>query len=169
MKIFFAIISLLIALGSFGQDKKYDCFKRNNFTFKQRLNNYPFNITKSVMLISFEDTSNYLPLKTSPFSKFKETKSLNSVQIDSLTNLLYNFGVKGSTFKYTPAACYVPRNAILFLNSKGKVFEFIEICFECHRTRVSSKRIDDGISCNQKFNILKSYFIRQGIKYGTTD
>lgn len=168
-KYFISILLLLTQIVQ-GQDKKYNCEKRFNFTLKERLTNYPFNIAKNVMLVSFDDTLDYLPIKndTVCLSKLAEIKTLSNIEIDSLTSLLYNIGVKGNRYSYTPAACYSPRNAILFLNSDGKAFEFIEICFECQRTRESSKKIYNGISCNQKFDILKYFFAQKGIGKGTS-
>ena len=167
----FYILSAYIFLSSlsFGQtDKNYDCLNKSNLTLNERLNFYPFNIAKQVMLVSFDSSLAELPSNASKIdlSKFKETKILESTQIDSLTFLLYNLGSKGNSFQYVPASCYFPKNAILFLDVNKKVVEYIEICFECKKTRESSHKVQNGISCNQKFDIIKSYFARQGIKHG---
>ena len=176
MKYFFYIFILTICSSSYGQKgakttEHYNCIRKFNLTLKERLQYYPFNVATKIMLVSFTETEENLFYKKDSIeiSKFKETKTLSNEQIDSLTNLLYNIGVKGNVFKFTPAACFFPRNAILFLNSNEKVFEFIEICFECHRTATSSERINDGISCEQKFDLIRSYFRRQGIEYGVLD
>jgi len=64
--------------------------------------------------------------------------------------------------------CYNPRNAILFKDKNGKVFEFIEICFECKRVRESSEKISLGQMCDQKLDMIKDIFKKAGIEYGIT-
>jgi len=72
------------------------------------------------------------------YPKLFEIKTLIPSQVDTLTDLTYNYGFK---LKYKSkrkvyfigrlTQCYNPRNAILFLDKNNNVFEFIEICFEC--------------------------------------
>lgn len=64
--------------------------------------------------------------------------------------------------------CYNPRNAILFLDIDNKVFEFIEICFECDKTEESSDKVNLGIMCNQKLDMVKEFFKEVGVEYGIT-
>jgi hypothetical protein len=156
------------SISSFAQDEAYNCVKRYNYPLAERLKNYPFLVAADVMLVSFHDSIRRLPMQDNKvlISKLSETRILNSIEIDSLTSLLYNYAVKGDTFSYTPATCYIPRNAILFINARGEAFEFIEICFECNRTRLSSTSINDGISCQAKFSLLKKFFAELGIRYG---
>lgn len=176
MKYLFYLIILTINLTAIGQNKvksleDFTCARHSKFTQKQKSQYYPFNSSSKVVLVSFEESENVLNYKGKSLDNFtfKETKVLGSPETDSLIDLLYNISVKGKTFKFTPAVCYSPRNAILFLTSEGKISEFIEICFECFRTRVSSSKVNDGISCETKFALLKSYFKKQGVKYGTND
>ena len=164
---------LVTSFSVYGQTRKknetnFNCQRNLKFSVKDRFQNYPFDITKKVVLVSFEEAEEqfFYENKLLTDFKFKEIKTLNLVQIDSLIDLLYNIGVKGNVFKFTPRSCYSPRNAILFLNSNNKIFESLEICFECHRTKTSSEKINDGISCEQKFDLLRLYFKKQGIKYG---
>lgn len=177
MKYFLLLFILLInfrySIGqkNIHQKEDYNCFKRYNFSLKYRLSFYPFSKAKKVMLVSFDESFEGLPMKNKrvDISKLKEIKTLSSVQIDSFTNLLYNMSAKGNIYRLTSASCYDPRNAILFSDESGKIFEYIEICFECHRTVTSSDKVQDGITCDQKFELLKSYFAKQGIKYGVTN
>ncbi|MBB6237685.1 hypothetical protein HDC90_002307 [Pedobacter sp. AK013] len=107
-------------------------------------------------------------------ARLKEKKILSALELNKLTNVLYNFG-STSTEPYKglllPAdegyRCYNPRNAIVFLNEKGIIGEYIEICFECHRNEVSSEEIKMGEFCNEKYKLIKEYFYARGIKYGT--
>ena len=106
------------------------------------------------------------------YRRIEEFRDLSKKAIDSLTDILYNIG-------YTPikcsiyisdegTSCYEPRNAILFLDKHGKVIQYIELCFTCKRYFLSSAKIKNGIYCHQKFEMLKNYFLAQGINYGTS-
>jgi len=172
MKLFFTLFIITTSYSTFGQKKSppdFNCYRYSKFSPKQKQQYYPFNTTSKVVFVSFEESESELNYKNKSVGdfKFKEVKILETSQIDSLIDLLYNISVKGNVFKFTPRSCYSPRNAILFLNSKNKIFEFIELCFECYRTRTSSPQINDGIACDQKFNLIRAYFKKQGIQYGT--
>ncbi len=103
----------------------------------------------------------------------REIKTLTEKGIDSLTDILYNVG-------YTPVnnnhslriadpggKCFNPRNAILFVDKTGRVTQYIEICFQCHQIVYSSTKIKQTEYCEQKFELLKIYFLSQNIKIGT--
>jgi hypothetical protein len=53
------------------------------------------------------------------------------------------------------------------MDANGKVTQYIELCFECQRSYLSSRKIKNAIYCEQKYELLKNYFLSQGIKYGT--
>lgn len=110
-----------------------------------------------------------LPMKGKEvdFSRITEEKTLNKDQIDKLTNILYNVTYKGKIFTLSGAGCYNPRNAILFYGSSNHLLEFIELCFECHERRLGSVKISLGDLCNQKSDLLKSFFLATGIEIGT--
>jgi hypothetical protein len=98
----------------------------------------------------------------------KEYKDLSSAGIDSLTDILYNVGytpVKGEIMGSTGPSCYEPQNAILFYDAKGKVTNYIELCFHCHRYLYSSSQTRAIDYCSQKFDMLKRYFSYQGINF----
>lgn len=148
-----------------------ECFNSHKYNRLQRLKIYPFNKAKEIKLISFK-ADHFIPVKKKniDYSRVIESQILNSDQTDELTDILHNVGFDPNfKVKYRiidSYKCYEPRNGILFLNSEGKAFEFIEICFECHGTRSSSKKVKEGIFCNQKFSLLKEFFQSTGIKYG---
>lgn len=167
-------------------DRSHDCARVKSWPLSERLKLYPFNKATQIQLVSFKsryDTAvgeyykDSLPHMndTVCYSKLFEVKTLISTQVDTLTDLIYNYGFK---FKYKPkgkvyfigaiSQCYHPRNAILFLDKDNKLFEFIEICFECERTRISSDKVSFGTDCNQKLQLIKSFFKDTGIKYGVT-
>jgi Domain of unknown function (DUF4375) len=149
-----------------------ECLFSNKYNKAQRLSFYPFNKAKSVKLISFKMGQN-IPVKNRSIIKKQiiEQLTLDNEQIDSLTSLFYNVNftpVKNIKPHSLGPNCYEPRNGILFLNSKGKVIAYLEICFGCERTIKSSKIVRDGEYCSTKYNLLRSFFSTAGIKYGTS-
>lgn len=185
---FSLIFTLLFSSFSYGQFRKLDikppspggypesvlkiekenhkCVNLPKKTFSTILKKYPFNKTAQIQLVSFKGSKLPIENDTVCYSKLDEVKTLTLRQIDSLTNIMYNIGFGGTILIIQEMACYDPRNAILFIDSSGKAFEFIEICFECEQTVNSSEKIDFGEVCNEKFNLIKQQFKNAGIKYG---
>lgn len=157
-----------------------NCIRKNPLSFTDRLKKYPFNLAAQIQFVSFEERvylidneilrQDSLPriLDTVLYSRLKEVKTLTFTQVDKLTDIFYNHGFRGTTYAINEAACYNPRNAILFLDSKGKIIELIEICFECRKTSQSSDRITLGEMCEQKLDMLSGLFKNVGIEYGIT-
>ena len=112
-----------------------------------------------------------LPLlnDTVQYSKLHEIKTIDSFQIDILSDIFSNVGYKGEIFKIEEIKCYDPRNAILFIDSTGKMFAYIEICFECRHIFTKPEKINIGDECNQKYDMMKKLFKNAGIVHGTTD
>ena len=100
------------------------------------------------------------------YSKLTEIKSITFNQVDKLTDLLYNYVYGGPVYTGSMSFCYNPRNAILFLDKNGKVFEYIEICFECNETKESSEKVSLGQMCDEKMGMLKDFFKIVGLEYG---
>jgi hypothetical protein len=108
-------------------------------------------------------------------SSIKEMKILTPAQINRLTNIIYNTRLKvyqnrhlvPALFENGGGGCFNPRNALLFIDKNGKIFDYLEVCFECTVADSKSGKISLGSGCNQKFDLLKKYFIEIGIKYGT--
>ena len=159
--------------------RNHNCLKRVNKNFITRLKNYPFNQSVQIQLVSFKHTPDTLEKQgfiiedslprlndTVCYSKLSEIKALTILQVEKLTDILYNYGFGGTIYSMTESNCYNPRNAILFLDSTGKVFEFIEICFECRRTVTSSEKVHFGDMCDQKLDMIRDFFKNIGIKYG---
>jgi hypothetical protein len=106
----------------------------------------------------------------------KEFVDLNQAQIDDLSNLAFNFIIKKrpENMLMYQANCYIPRNAILFLDSEEKVIAHTEICFECRRyySDWDENTFDSLVgveACDDVFIILKHFFKNTGIKYGITE
>lgn len=185
------LLLLFIPLISIGQKKvksgivefkeDYGLFgKKYNLSFSKRLQKYPFNLAHQIKLVSFDydvvpikDTIYYNPIMprlhyTICRTSFSEIKSLNYLQVDNLTNILLNYGYirKPTIIEFTK--CYEPRNGILFLNEKGKVFEFIEICFGCKRLTYSYNDKATNDFEKPKFKVLREFFVKNGLEYGIT-
>ncbi|MCG7753492.1 hypothetical protein [Flavihumibacter cheonanensis] len=156
-----------------------NCIYKLTYNPTERLQLFPFVSAHEVWLVSFP----YFFDKNIPLlsfdrlaidsSIFKETAKLTAGAVDSLTDILYNLSyshqidsLNGYPILYAVGEkdCYMPRNAILFIDLKGKTFGYIELCFECNRHRESSKAIQTGDFCLQKYNQLKLYFIQHSVK-----
>lgn len=105
------------------------------------------------------------------FSSIKEIKVLKHSQINTLTNIVFNtdYKVNDHYNAKNESVCYYPRNSLVFFDKDGKVFDYMEICFECHEMHSKSKRVRLGTLCNQKYDLLRKFFISVGITYGTVN
>ena len=175
MKIPLLFICITFSSLSFGQKKKYPDppphftrISRNNsvkFTLQKRISLYPFSESVQIKIVSFGSQleGDYkLPRlnDTICFSKLDEIRSLTFSQIDTLTDILFNECSRWTISIYSKNGCYSPRHAILFFDNAGKVFEYIEICFECSDIRLSSAKIREPDLCNTMYERLKDYFTR---------
>lgn len=129
----------------------HNCIHRDIYTSAQRLQFYPFNKASEIRVVSFDnksDTNRFvvnngtLPIKNKSvdYSQLDEVKTLNPGEVQNLSNIIYNVVYKGYFFTFSEAGCYNPRNAILFVDAKGKTFAFIDLCFECRGHRTSSRK-----------------------------
>lgn len=163
------------------EEKNHQCIRKGNSSFTTRLKIYPFNKSTQIQLVSFKggvDTSAWQDMiirdslprlnDTVAYAALTEVAALSFGEVNKLTYILFNYGYAGSIKIGTINQCYYPRNAILFLDKQGKVFEYIEICFECSRTKESSDKISLGEMCSEKMNMLKGIFKSAGITYGIT-
>ena len=192
-KTFFLLFAFFIQTNSYGQltpipvksrpwtkkeiekDKRnQNCVYKKKYSKTQRLQFFPFNKAAEIKLVSFEHPPDSvimggkIPMKNGDvdFTKLKEIKTIDKSEIDTLTDILFNEGYRGRFSSFSESTCYNPRNAILFIDSKGKTFGFIEICFECSGYRLSSKKIKAGDFCSQKYYYLRRFFAANGIVFG---
>lgn len=104
------------------------------------------------------------------YCRVMEMRDLSNAAIDSLTDIMYNVGRKPmklpDDYANPGAVCYSPANAILFIDNKGKVTEYIEICFHCRKYYYSSSKTRKVDYCDQKWDMLRKYFLTQNIIYG---
>ena len=93
----------------------------------------------------------------------RKTLTLNA--IDNLTAILYNTCSKYNLSSYSKSGCYNPRNAILFYNEAGEIYEYLEICFECRQMLAEPQKIPELQDyCNVAFTDLKAFFTKNGIE-----
>lgn len=158
-----------------------NCEYHLTYTSKERNSINPFSLAKEVWLVAFpflEDNTVHL-ISFDPLiidhANFRETILLSASATDTLTDILYNYAYRRNPdslngkpvyYVYGEKGCYMPRNAILFLNEKRKTFAFIELCFECSNFRVSSNEVVTGNFCIQKYDLLKRFFRDHTIRYG---
>ncbi|HTD98857.1 MAG TPA: hypothetical protein VK668_06200 [Mucilaginibacter sp.] len=173
-----------------------DCVFINRYTIAQRLKKYPYSKAVKILAVSHpylydnfgipdltidtgknrikpitKDTSGLIIYKDKlDYSNLIEVKQLTIKQINRLTNIVFNTDYKVHDYYSTSRGfgCFDPHNALIFLDKNGKVFDYLEICFECQNIESKTERITLGTSCNQKYELLRKYFVSLGIKYGTT-
>lgn len=170
---------------SLPDNKKYydDCKFINKYTVAQRRKFYPFSKAAKIIGISYDPPSNkpdttvgskekvniYELIRVGKlrYQMIMERVELNPLQVDSLTSILYNYNVKVPNNYQNPGySCFNPRNTLFFVDKEGMVFDYLHICFECENTRSFSDKILTGNFCNQKYEILRQYFIAFGFVTG---
>ncbi|WP_107830808.1 hypothetical protein ABZR88_07895 [Mucilaginibacter yixingensis] len=174
-----------------------DCTYTKKYSLAQRLNKYPFNKAVKILAVSYplvvppheiwktmadgskilaKDTTNrkeglIIAHDTLDRSTLIETKEINQSQINGLTELIYNTNWRNPSFPYHVeghGGCYDPRNAVVFIDKDGKVIDYIQICFHCMESHsMNDDRLSIGTLCNQKYDLMKKWFINLGITYGT--
>ncbi len=191
MKFLLLFICILLSSLSFGQTKKYPPppppvtkVVRDNsikYSLQKRISFYPFNKSSQIKIVSFglqldscqrKLEENYkLPMlnDTLCFSKLDEIKALTLSQIDTLTDIMFNECSRWNISFGDEKGCYFPRNAILFLDNTGKVFEYMEICFECLGIKLSSAKVKQPDLCNYMYERLQAYFKKLNIKTSGLD
>jgi hypothetical protein len=173
--------------------KMINCSYEQRINEKQLLKQFPFNKAKEIRLVSFEN-STYDSLENRRWYseslirqykynekrwrydstvidtvKWEEEKILDRAETLQLADILFNIGFykRPTILEEWENGCYSPRNALAFYDSKGELFSMIEICFECEAIRTAPDKMNIGDMCTGKFDLLKKFFIKSGIKYGT--
>lgn len=162
-----------------------DCSFTSKYTAQQRLTMYPFVKAAKVLAVSFKYEGMYTEGddQLSNFEKrglhfnnrvldtstLIEMKVLNVKQIEQLTNLIFNTGYKTKwEFHIQDSrSCFESRNALVFIDDKGILLDYLELCFHCKRSRSMSDEFDIGVPCNEKYQFFSDYFKGVGVPYGT--
>ncbi len=171
-----------------------DCVFVKKHSVAERLKHYPFYKAAKIYAVSYDccernadvvaidDTVSHkksdtifeagLNIKNGKlnYTSLKEIKRLKNGQINQLTNIIFNTKSRKPSLIADPGhACFNPRNAIIFYDQNGKIFDYLEVCFECTRYYSLSEKMTIGTYCAQKYELLRKIFLDLGIKYGTID
>ncbi|GEM53696.1 hypothetical protein EB1_34860 [Empedobacter brevis NBRC 14943 = ATCC 43319] len=155
------------------------CPKNFNFSSEERLKNYPFNNSENIVFISYTqkqpgligtELSKYLSKLYKKTKKFEpedvnEAYYLGKEDINELTDVFYNYGYNKGNITVSSSGCYMPKNAILFLDSEDYLSDYIEICFECGVVKFSNEKMNLGYNCSDKLGLIKKLFEKYNIKY----
>lgn len=141
------------------------------YSAAQRRRFYPFKRASMVYLAYFnhKDVSGNrsLPIKNGKvdLEEIDVMARLKESDLDSLTDILYNSGYREFTGSSSKMGCYYPRNAMLFADDQNNIFEYIEICFDCHQFRKSRNNVhfDPDNFTNHSLGLLEQFFNQQGL------
>jgi hypothetical protein len=140
---------------------------------------FPFNKAKKILLVSY--TPVWISISDSElmgvgglpyakgkidFTRFHEIITLNNSQIDTLTNVFYNYRFLPYSYEEHLAENCLSENAILFINKRNKCFAHLELWFKGPDFERSTEEMDLGEFCNQKLDLIKEFFRNNGIKEG---
>jgi len=149
------------------------CTHFGNLSLKQRLARYPFNKAKNVLLVSFTDSSILYPdydrnkQRILALSNVEHKKVLAAADIDKLSDLLFNIGYDTKNlFKTQVPECPELKNAIIFLDAKGKPFDYIGLYFGCNGPEYDISKIRFPVDCDEKYDMLSQFFLAHGIATG---
>jgi len=152
-----------------------NCIYSAEYSQEDRMKNYPFSVADTIKLVSFRYHWNNYPVKKDfvAYDSLIDQVLLAKSQVNQFTDILYNNTVKNygdpkATHLGSVYACDLPRNAILFIDKTGNLRAYVLICFHCHRFEPGPERQTwYGAFCDQKFEMIRQFFISMGIKYGT--
>lgn len=157
-------------------DGYYDqsCFRNGNLTIEQLRQKPLFKMATTIKLVAFEAKHTRVPLDKNGQlieGDCKQILALSQQQIDSLADVLYNYNYSDSLTvkRLTVGACYEPRHAILFYNNTGKLFAYLELCFECRGNDTNMRLQAFGDFCEGKYELLENFFRQSGITFFSKD
>ncbi|MGC3945566.1 MAG: hypothetical protein QM762_13785 [Chryseolinea sp.] len=142
---------------------------------------FPFDQVKKIILVSYGvdaskgdkdnlgDEPKRFPLKGEQiaFDEMDDVVAIPKEKIDTVADILFNTCYRWRETEYTPAMCFLPRNAIIFTDVNGKAICYIEVCFECNRMRPSDKRVEiEKEICDNTLDKLESFFLKSGLRTG---
>jgi hypothetical protein len=154
----------------FIKDVDESCHYKRKYNVSKRLSFYPFSVADSVVLVSFKHQVDNYPIKGDRIitDSLIQRRHLSTAAVEEFTDILYNnFYVKRSNIR-SVTQCFYPRNAVLFYGKRQRVKESILICFHCRRYESSSGKYNlFGDDCDQKMELIRDFFIREGVTFGT--
>lgn len=171
---------LILVLTSYCSEQKHkDSGKKKYFPMSEIKKSFPYNKTASIKLVSFKydypftgesDTTEvqvYAPEipKTNgvvDLAKMFEVVTADDTTSERLLNILMN---ENEGDEMEAAACYEPRNGIIFFDEKNNILGYIEICFECLQYELVPETITLTNLYPYEFDALKNLFREAGISY----
>ena len=115
--------------------------------------------------ISVPMLENYRNVLDVDFSRFDQVIKLSSEEIEQLAEI--SFGEKTSCIDHGEDSgdCSNEKKgfAVIFFNQSNEVIEIIDLCFGCKYFSASNGFLL-GWMCNEKYEALKEYFLKIGIK-----
>jgi hypothetical protein len=92
---------------------------------------------------------------------------LNTSQKEQLFKILHLYQVvRGNTS--STYNCYQPHHLILFYQNR-QIVAFLEVCFLCYGNRASEEILENLFYCSKKYDLLKDFFKKIGIKHHLED
>lgn len=152
-----------------------NCMYVGKYSQEERMKKYPFSVADTVKLVSFRYHDNVCPVKKDSIviDSLIEQVTLTKSQINQFTDILYNNTIKNygdpkAVHISSVRECDLPRNAVLFIDKTGILKSYVLICFHCERFEPSlEQKTWYGAFCDQKFELIRQFFISTGIKFGT--
>ena len=94
-----------------------------------------------------------------------QSKTLNLKEISEISHIIFNTCNKYYITMSSQSGCFFPRNAIVFYDENDKVFEILEICFECGNIEsYPSKFLDWKNTCEFIYPELEKFFHNKGLQ-----
>ncbi len=104
-------------------------------------------------------------LETQSERAVEQSKTLNLNEISKLTHILFNTCNKYYIIERSQSGCFFPRNAVIFYDENDKIFEIMEICFECGGIETyPNKFFDWREACEYIYPDLEKFFNDKGFK-----
>jgi hypothetical protein len=146
------------------------CYLNGNLSAEERRKKFPFQAVPEIRIVSFVKNYEQLPFDKDSLLRtalFTNNIVLQQEQIDSLTNVLFNYNYSPQTqlFSKVELGCYDPRHAIVFLTKDKKVKYYLELCFECNGYRSNLPDSTWGSFCDGKYKLIKKSFAFAGVSY----
>jgi hypothetical protein len=182
MRTVFIILTNFIFSSTFGQAITNDnCYTDNNPKTKVTKLTYPFNKAERILIVKYKaaavqgkpnifswDTVQIIPKKGNIIdtTKFLAAQQLTNDGTDSLLKIINqkskeNLAMEGIFVE--------PSNAIIFIDKKGNIFEYIVICFATvdklidHTEMTSSSKVNLGQWCRDKGKMLLNFFQQRAV------
>ncbi len=146
------------------------CYFNGNLSPEDRRKKFPFQAVSEIRIVSFAKNYEQLLFDKDSLLKtalFTDNIVLQQEQIDSLTNVLFNYNYSPQTqlFEQVQLGCYEPRHAIVFLGKEKKVKYYLELCFQCRAFKSNLPDSTWGNFCSGKYDRIKESFAFAGVSY----